>query len=754
MSDALLDWLFGDEEVSKGTLRLQLINPADLLKGGPGSGNHNHAGIRGQRGGSMPKGQGTGGMSLPEQGLGAAMRRKAAGGGKAPKGSTAGTGGASRVMGSGTAGRQGTGYGTPDRHASAAQTRTRELQTQYAAARREVVALERQSKRLTPQGQTQLAEAKERMAGIQAELEKLGAKPIARKANSPLTAGPGSGGGKGKGKGQGEEQPKAGGGGKGKKDKKKDKPPPPIPWTPTMTPEQAAEFTAGSQMKMPLYLSTSMGLEQMGEGVPLMSDNVNAHPGITLSMSPNQSGEGNNYEVRALIQNGLSTDASFWAGTSTREDHQKIYDLAGQDRSVGNLSRAIQRAGYDAWAMMGTGGVVEKVRIFDRKRVVIVQQGGPAKSVLLALQVASLIKGGPGSGNHGHAGRKGKRGGSAPKGTGPVADATTSAIRKAIASPDDGGDYVGGFDPHSEDNGHPIARFFGGWEKLADTEGINQNYIHELKDHAATRLSEGIGVDYDSANDFVKQWATTSNDHDLRSLKIQEWAAKEFDADLTNWQRSKLSSVTEELDVALNMLGDDFLLGGSLPLDELDADQRSVLFERLRRLELREDTPPLPFWDRAVAKVAGEYDTGERTFAAGMGLAQLYGEIEAESEATTRQAVRHIYDQTQKRLADAGIDRILLYRGIEQSMHLSEGDTIEVTQNVLSSWSASRDIANRFTGDGLVDDGYLLWCRESESTLRRWMALAACMSGSSWSLVAGRIGSRWMSGSRVMAICF
>jgi len=61
-----------------------------------------------------------------------------------------------------------------------------------------------------------------------------------------------------------------------------------------------------------------------------------------------------------------------------------------------------------------------------------------------------------------------------------------------------------------------------------------------VKDEIIQELSDKTGLSYNRVNDFIHQWAETSNDDDLRSLYIQKDAADILGIELAPWQKARL----------------------------------------------------------------------------------------------------------------------------------------------------------------------------------------------------------------------
>lgn len=70
--------------------------------------------------------------------------------------------------------------------------------------------------------------------------------------------------------------------------------------------------------------------------------------------------------------------------------------------------------------------------------------------------------------------------------------------------------------------------------------------VEKQKDEIARTLSDLTGYGYSETNDFVKQWADSSNDSDLKSLGVQEVAAEVFGTQLTGWQKEQLDAVKRD----------------------------------------------------------------------------------------------------------------------------------------------------------------------------------------------------------------
>ena len=157
-------------------------------------------------------------------------------------------------------------------------------------------------------------------------------------------------------------------------------------------------------------------------------------------------------------------------------------------------------------------------------------------------------KGGAGSGNWGHAGRPGMVGGSGGKtGTGAamsIASGRTAAQRQEEAR-SRGMKKLGVMGYIEGGKRNLQAQSF--LDKDPKTGVVDERHMSlnleergELKNEIINNLADSTGVSHDDVNNFVGQWAVSSNDTDMRSLAIQQDAAKEFDIELSDWQKGEI----------------------------------------------------------------------------------------------------------------------------------------------------------------------------------------------------------------------
>lgn len=137
------------------------------------------------------------------------------------------------------------------------------------------------------------------------------------------------------------------------------------------------------------------------------------------------------------------------------------------------------------------------------------------------------IKGGPGSGNWGHAGRPGLIGGSQPGGG-----------HHMVAHPDIDG-------AAASKNNREIDKLFNEASDRGKWEHASGTARGAIKDALVTEISKRADVSYDKVNNIIRQWAASSNDTDMRSLALQRDAAKEFGQPLSDFTKARIKVATD-----------------------------------------------------------------------------------------------------------------------------------------------------------------------------------------------------------------
>jgi hypothetical protein len=167
------------------------------------------------------------------------------------------------------------------------------------------------------------------------------------------------------------------------------------------------------------------------------------------------------------------------------------------------------------------------------------------------------------------------------------------------------------------------------------------------------------------ASDLVHQWAQTSNGGDMRSLSIQEEAARLFGSELSEWQKELVSETM--------ILRGGFYDESARPLhhNTLGSDEGAREYIRQSLLAMKKKT--------------------ERWF----------------EDAESFLPENAIVEQDGKKY-------IRLYRGVKLAENVVEqlgakkGEIVRYDDNALSSWSISRRVAEGFSGAHSGKPGILL----------------------------------------------
>ena len=166
------------------------------------------------------------------------------------------------------------------------------------------------------------------------------------------------------------------------------------------------------------------------------------------------------------------------------------------------------------------------------------------------------------------------------------------------------------------------------------------------KDAIAQELQKRVGCTYDEANDFIQQWAKSSNDNHMASMKIQEAASRKWKIPMSEWQELRYN---------------ELLTAGREDL------RTSGMIEQANR--------PL---------FSNQY--GDFTGSVGSSVDDIHDKL-----------LQAMYDYTQDELKEAGIDRLVLTRGFDPSTPETKavldnllGEKVAYEGNVLESWSVSQ----------------------------------------------------------------
>jgi len=351
--------------------------------------------------------------------------------------------------------------------------------------------------------------------------------------------------------------------------------------------------------------------------------------------------------------------------------------------------------------------------------------------------ILQTLKGGKGSGFYGHAGRPGKKGGSA-------AQSGSVSMSEGAWTPT-GGRALENKDPllfvsyqyYSENTGEMPEAFDLTASKLEGLTKFNKilsqglpvinpgddpgeedafwrwaeasdNTRSLVKDGLVNDLSKLNGLPYDLNNKFVAQWMYTANDDTVASLSIQEAISEEFGVELSDWQKAKVLRGVEQ--GRLYRAGLDILSRADEMLysdDYGDPDLHKAAFE-----ELKKETSDL---EDAISKspymtLYNKTSTGNVMFWNAVSDIKkngfyLEGAVTISDRETERKYVRSVYENTQSYFSKLGYkpdDEITLFRGvkgIEKRAGINKshiGKPISYKGNAAESWSVGYEAAKRF----------------------------------------------------------
>jgi len=283
-----------------------------------------------------------------------------------------------------------------------------------------------------------------------------------------------------------------------------------------------------------------------------------------------------------------------------------------------------------------------------------------------------------------------------------------------------------------------------------DSQAFEFTQAEALKDAVVTDLAARTGLGYDLTNNLVKQWAFSANDEDIRSLSLQEDAAKEFGLEMSPWQTAKIKERNAQSDAFVAeqraaherdfryIKGDmaEVIRKGPVEQDDLtmgegggvytayqNAMQGLVLHGRLvvdkpsgwrdggvmgvNRIASEdaihiEDSPeasgPLanPVNRQkirdAVAAWTEVSDDDIKRYGSNTGFG---GMAPLASSATQRKFLRAQYEATQEFLAAHGIKEVAVFRGADGVKH-PKGTRVDTQVNPMESTTTDADTARAF----------------------------------------------------------
>lgn len=186
------------------------------------------------------------------------------------------------------------------------------------------------------------------------------------------------------------------------------------------------------------------------------------------------------------------------------------------------------------------------------------------------------------------------------------------------------------------------------WELV---DGESRGYA---KNELVTELSRRTGISYGSVNEFIAQWAWSSNDYDMRSLAIQRDAAELFGVPLSEWQASTIAKLEGEFRNIARDMSKRYKISVQEAMGELMADPS---YKKYRPL------------------------------------------FDSETQMNLLSAMN---DYTQEELRRAGFTTIRVRRGVTVDRGVfadtgwEEGDRVILDLNTLSSWTVGERIGGVF----------------------------------------------------------
>ncbi len=167
------------------------------------------------------------------------------------------------------------------------------------------------------------------------------------------------------------------------------------------------------------------------------------------------------------------------------------------------------------------------------------------------------------------------------------------------------------------------------------------------KDAIVKELTQRTGISYDDINEFIHQWAYTSNDSSKTALDIQRVAARLFNTEMSDWQQGRFAMVANESNMFENNI-------------------TGKIFDRFAEMGFKN------------------------------------------SDEIMEKLLTSMYEYTQEQFSIAGITEVSIERGmdlkwsqIDQILEVSgKGKTISIESNALESWSSFHDTAVGFSENG------------------------------------------------------
>ncbi len=263
-----------------------------------------------------------------------------------------------------------------------------------------------------------------------------------------------------------------------------------------------------------------------------------------------------------------------------------------------------------------------------------------------------------------------------------------------------------------------------------------------LKMEIQARLAAATGIDPEHVSVFIHQWAISSNDSSLASLSIQKAISDEFKIKMSPWQETRykylmkqrsreiehqrmiLSATVARVGVALQSPPEIHASTSALTLQVRAQNRVTDISNMLTQLgantnrgeapalaKLRHDLVQLsvgnapagstfPLWTAVHSKEANALLSARGREMATLAVNNTYTNFKLlpTTYAQNRQLVRAMYNDTQARLKEAGIEHVQLARGMGWSRdgRIPETRVVSSHSNVAESWATRTDVARGF----------------------------------------------------------
>jgi len=248
-------------------------------------------------------------------------------------------------------------------------------------------------------------------------------------------------------------------------------------------------------------------------------------------------------------------------------------------------------------------------------------------------------------------------------------------------------------------------------QALSEAPSEEDSEAATLKHSIVSAIAQEAGVDYETVNTIIKQWAYSANDGDMRSLALQRDISRELGVPLSPWQKGRIASILkarksrtewyrgkaervskqvahiEELidrGTRKEVIEGEFPLGGTVQV--LPMETRIAVA-----------AAPEKSW-RAVAKKAVAEKAKVLTRSYQDQAKELPPHLTRLAPAPVqRKVIRAVYNRTQKRLKALGIEHVTLARGTTVPRVTGER---RVNLSAATSWTSDPGVARSFAEIG------------------------------------------------------